>query len=66
MKNWDLGTPAILRQNPNIYVQFQVELSFGKFWKKKLGLGQAPPPPLGQIPNFGQKFVSGAYLNRNV
>ena len=28
---WDWGTPAILRQNPNIYGQFQDKLSFGQF-----------------------------------
>ena len=31
---WDWGTPAILRQNPNIYGQFQGKLGFGQFWKK--------------------------------
>ena len=61
---WDLGTPAILRQNPNIYEQFQGKLSFGQFWKKKnVGIGSDPPPSLGQIPNFYRKFVSGAPLN---
>ena len=58
---WDWGTPAILRQNPNIYGQFEGKLGFGQFWKKKLGLGQTPPP-LGQIPNFYRKFVLGAPL----
>ena len=52
---WDWGTPTILRQNPNIYGQFQGKLSFGQFWKKKLGLGQ--------IPIFYRKFVLGAPLS---
>ena len=37
------------------------KLSFSQFWKK-LGLGQTPPPSLGQIPNFYRKFVLGASL----
>ena len=28
---WDWGTLAILRQNPNIYGQFQGKLGFGQF-----------------------------------
>ena len=35
---WDWGTPAILRQNLNIYGQFQGKLGFGQFWKK-VGIG---------------------------
>ena len=31
-------------------------------FEKKLGLGQAPPPSLGQIPNFYRKFVLKAPL----
>ena len=58
---WDWGTPAILRQNPNIYGQFQGKLGFGQFWKK-VGIGSDPPPSLGQIPNFYQKFVLKASL----
>ena len=54
--------PAILRQNPNIYGQFQGKLSFGRFWKK-LGLGQTPPHSLDQIPNFYRKLVLKAPLN---
>ena len=58
---WDWGTPAILRQNPNIYGQFQGKLSFGQFWKK-VGIGSDPPSSLGQIPNFYRKFVLQASL----
>ena len=43
---WDWGTPAILRQNPNIYGQFQGKLSFGQF-EKKVGIGSDPRPLLG-------------------
>ena len=45
---------TILRQNPNIYGQFQGKLGFGQFWKKK---------SLGQIPNFYQKIVLEASLS---
>ena len=31
-------------------------------FEKKLGLGQTPPPSLGQNPNFYQKFVLEASL----
>ena len=36
----------------------------GQF-KKKVGIGWDPPPSLGQIPNFGQKFVLQASLIQN-
>ena len=58
---WDWGTPAILRQYPNIYGHLQGKLGFGQFWKKKLGLGQIPPS-LGQIPNLYRKLVFQAPL----
>ena len=59
---WDWGTPAILRQYPNIYGHFQGKLGFGQFWKK-VGIGSDPPPPsLGQNPNFYQKLVLEASL----
>ena len=58
---WDWGTPAILRQYPNIYGHFQGKLGFGQFWKK-VGIGSDPPPSLGQNPNFYQKFVLEASL----
>ena len=59
---WDWGTPAILRQYPNIYGHFQGKLGFGQFWKK-VGIGSDPPPSLGQNPNFYQKFVLEASLS---
>ena len=44
-----LGTPAILRQNPN-------KLSFGQFWKK-VGIGSDPrPPPWAKFPTFTENL----------
>ena len=53
---WDWGTPAILRQNPNIYGQFQGKLSFGQFWKK-VGIGSDPrPPPWAKFPTLTENL----------
>ena len=44
-----LGTPAILRQNPN-------KLSFGQF-RKKVGIGSDPrPPPWAKFPTFTENL----------
>ena len=44
-----LGTPAILRQNPN-------KLSFGQF-RKKVGIGSDPrPPPWAKFPTFAENL----------
>ena len=59
---WDWGTPAILRQNPKIYGQFQGKLSFGQFWKK-VGIGSDPrPPPWAKFPTFTENLFPGLPL----
>ena len=57
---WDWGTPAILRQNPNIYGQFQGKLGFGQFWKK-VGIGSDPPPLLGPKSQLLPKICFGGF-----
>ena len=56
--NWlGLGTPAILRQNPN-----KITILYGcGFGVKKIGLGQKKNS-LGQNPNFVRKLVLKAPL----
>ena len=50
-----LGTPAILRQNPN-------KLSFGQF-RKKVGIGSDPrPPPWAKFPTFTENLFLGLPL----
>ena len=57
---WDWGTPAILRQYPNIYGHFQGKLGFGQFWKK-VGIGSDPPPLLGPKSQLLPKICFGGF-----